>query len=556
MVKSVITVATAFLLLSCDETARESTENRHKAENQPHTETSAHEKKAITIPETRTEHASAITELRMHRRADSRYVEEVKLLAEHYLSRYPEDTAGSTSATLCYIETLMSQPERFAGSDFDRALHYCTILEEMGHTSPAPSVLRNCIAVADYRKSDEAKANALQELAAQADHALKQQDYPSAAYALRTLTQHCPENEQPHHAERYWQQADYAGAPFRAEMLLAGGLNEVAILPLLEQEAQYTLQHPEARYRLRAFFRNILQINSADTLLQNISEGKARPLLLCELLRHTLNDSNSHPSVAHSIMHELQQIPPADLPQDTALLSAIYNAKYATEATIREQALNTCLNFTAETNEDRFLLAGALKQAGATTAHREAAKKLYRHIAAESSPQETRLAMQALVLIMVDEQNYREADSILRELQNNTREAEEWARLQQQRAEYAVVTGNLNAAIDLYSQLQLQYLGTLHISVPACMHMLNLLQERNFPRKVDKKTHTITPSDKWYAWTRGRDFLKSLDRNPELIATADKATQQTLEQLRHCVNTLSIDYNVQTEERDRAEQNN
>ena len=44
--------------------------------------------------------------------------------------------------------------------------------------------------------------------------------------------------------------------------------------------------------------------------------------------------------------------------------------------------------------------------------------------------------------------------------------------------------------------------------------------------------------------------------NPELIAATDDATREQLEELRKVVDTLSIDYDVQTEERDRLNESN
>ena len=556
-IKAVITGATACLLVACDDAPQHPT----PADKSPHSPTDTYtapksenyfpKKRTITVPSTQQEHAAAITTLRMHSREDARYAEEVKLLTERYTELYPNDAAGVTAAAMCFIEGILLQPERYAGSDFDRALLYCTILEEIGQQSPSPALLRSCIQVEDYRKSDDEKATALQELATAAQTAQQQQDRCSAAYALLMLVNHCPAESKNGFAETYWQQADYAGAPFRALMAAAGGLSAESAPLILTQEAQYTLLHPENDARLQALLRAVIQHTTVEALLQAVGTGQERSLLLCELLRYTMEIGASHQNSSTALARDLEQIPEAERPKDAALLLAIYHAGHAEDEAKRGQALDACLQLTAATEVDRMLLAGALLTAEAGTPHREYGKELLRLQAVEASPAKARRALRTLGLVLTGEQKHNEADIVIKALQNVTQDAEESARIQQQLAEHALRIGNLNAAIDLYSQLQLQYLGTLHISVPACHSMIKLLVERNNPYKVDPTAHTITPSDKWYAWARGRDFLTSLDKNPELISATDDATRDTLTRLRQTVNELSIDYNVQTEERDR-----
>ena len=363
------------------------------------------------------------------------------------------------------------------------------------------------------------------------------------------LVNHCPAESKNGFAETYWQQADYAGAPFRALMAAAGGVSAESAPLIHTQEAQYTLLHPENDARLQALLRAVIQHTTVEALLQAVGTGQERSLLLCELLRYTMEIGASHQNSSTALARDLEQLPEAERPQDAALLLAIYHAGHAEDEAKRGQALDACLQLTAATEVDRMLLAGALLTAEAGTPHREYGKELLRIQAVEASP--ARRALRTLGLVLTGEQKHNEADIVIKALQNVTQDAEESARIQQQLAEHALRIGNLNAAIDLYSQLQLQYLGTLHISVPACHNMIKLLVERNNPYKVDPTAHTITPSDKWYAWARGRDFLTSLDKNPELISATDDATRDTLTRLRQTVNELSIDYNVQTEERDR-----
>lgn len=558
-IKAVITGATACLLVACDDAPQQPTpedKSSHEATHTataPKTENYFPKKRAIIIPNTQQEHVAALTALRMRFRENARYVEEVKLMTERYIELYPENSAGVTEAAMCFIEVLLQQPERFAGSDFDRALHYCTILEEIGQQSPSPSLLRTCINAVDYRKNTD---EILQELATAAQNALQQQDRASAVYALFMLVNNFPADRKDAFAETYWQQADYAGAPFRAAMIAAGGFSAESIPSILIQEAQYTLQHRENTHRLHALIRAGMQHTSEEALLQAVGTGQERPLMLSTLLRYAMAKGTSHQDSATALARELEQIPEAERPQDAAFILTIYRAKYETNATIRQQALDNCLKLTAETEEDRMLLARALISAEADTPHREYGKELLRIQAVEASPKQARHALRTLALVLTGEQKHNEADIVMKALQNMIQDAAERAQIQQQLAEQALRIGNLNAAIDLYSQLQLQYLGTLHISVPACHNMIKLLVERNNPYKVDKKSHTITPSDKWYAWARGRDFLTSLDNNPELISATDDTTRETLTQLRQAVDELSIDYDVQTEERDRINEAN
>ena len=370
------------------------------------------------------------------------------------------------------------------------------------------------------------------------------------------LVNHSPADRKNGFAEIYWQKSDYAGAPFRAEMLAAGGIAPESVPSILLQETQYTLRHSENVHRLQALLRSGMKHTTAEALLQAVGEGKERPLLLCALLRFAMEKGTSDEDTIHMTARELKQEPEAELPQDATFLLTIYRAEYGTEADIRQQALDACLKLTAETEEDRMLLAGALLSADYGTPHKEYGKELLRLQAVEASPEKARCALRTLGLILTGEQKHSEAEIVVKALQNMTQDADEQAQIQLNLAEHAHRIGNLNAAIDLYSQLQLQYLGTLHLSVPACLNMIKLLVERNNPYKVDKQAHTITPSDKWYAWARGRDFLKSLDNNPELISATDDTTRETLDKLRQAVNELSIDYDVQTEERDRLNEAN
>lgn len=556
-IKAVITGATACLLVACDEAPQHPTpQDTHKhapsiSVTPPISENYFPQKRAITVPTSQQEHAAAVSTLRLHTRADARYAEEVKLLTERYTELYPNDAEGVTAAAMCFIEGVLLQPERYAGSDFERALLYCTMLEEIGQQSPSPAILRSCIQVVDYRKSDEEKATALQELATVAQTAQQQQDRCSAAYALLMLVNHCPAESKNGFAEAYWQLADYAGAPFRARMAAAGGVSAEAAPNILRQELQYTGQHRENSPRLQALLRAVMQLTTEEALLQAVGTGQERSLLLCELLRYAMAKGTSHQDSATALARELEQIPEAERPQDADFLLTIYLAAHEEDQVKHQQALDACLKLTAATEEDRMLLAGALLRAEADTPHREYGKALLRTQAVEATPEQARHALRTLGLVLTGEQKHNEADIVVKALQNMTQDADERAKIQQQLAEQALRIGNLNAAIDLYSQLQLQYLGTLHISVPACHSMIKLLMERNNPHKVDPTAHTITPSDKWYAWARGRDFLTSLDKNPELISAADDTTRETLTRLRQTVNELSIDYDVQTEERDR-----
>lgn len=560
-IKAVITGATACLLVACDDAPEQVSQPTESAPASTlttapqKTEDYLPKKRAISVPTTQQEHAEAIADLRLHARTDARYAEEVKLLTERYMSLYPENTKGVTEAAMCFVEGILLQPERFAGSDFERALHYCTILEEIGQQSPSPALLHTCINAVDYRHGSDEKTAIVQELSTAAETALQQQDRASAAYALRTLVYHCPAQQKNAFAEVYWQQADYAGAPFRAEMLAAGGFPPESVPSILIQEAQYTLQHRENADRLQSLLCNSMKHTTKEALLQAVGEGEARPLLLCALLRYAMVQSTNEEAL-RGLAQELLQIPEAELPEDAAFLLPIYRAKYGMEASIRQQALDACLKLTAETEEDRMLLAGALLSADYGTLHKEYGKELLRIQAVEASPEKARHALRTLGLVLSGEQKHSEAEIVMKALQNMTQDADERAQIQLHLAEHAHRTGNLNAAIDLYSQLQLQYLGTLHLSVPACHNMIKLLVERNNPYKVDKKAHTITSSDKWYAWARGQDFLKSVDNNPELIAATDDATREQLEELRKVVDTLSIDYDVQTEERDRLNEAN
>ena len=120
-----------------------------------------------------------------------------------------------------------------------------------------------------------------------------------------------------------------------------------------------------------------------------------------------------------------------------------------------------------------------------------------------------------------------------------------------QRAELAETIGNITEAINTYSQIELEHCTETAVSIPACLKMLQLLQMRNNKAKTDKKNATYTPSDAWYAWVRGKNFIKSLQNSPGLIESLSSQEQSDFQKIQEITAALGIDYNVVIEERDR-----
>ena len=114
------------------------------------------------------------------------------------------------------------------------------------------------------------------------------------------------------------------------------------------------------------------------------------------------------------------------------------------------------------------------------------------------------------------------------------------------------MTGNLTEAINIYSQLEASYSGTPAVAIPACKELMELLVQRNFKQRVDKKKCTYTPSDKWYAWVRGRDFVKGMRQDAELLQALTPQQAAEFADICKMTDELGIDYDVITEERDRA----
>ena len=72
-------------------------------------------------------------------------------------------------------------------------------------------------------------------------------------------------------------------------------------------------------------------------------------------------------------------------------------------------------------------------------------------------------------------------------------------------------TGKTEEAINIYSNMYRDYLGSIDVSAPACEKMMKLLWARGKGNYADNKDGTFTHSDKWTAWNRGSKYLEMVD---------------------------------------------
>lgn len=497
----------------------------------------------IHIPENETEHAIAIRRLSDFPRTDALYPEQVKLLCNQYLQRYPNHTQSCQVAMQCFIDAVLQQPERFSGRDFDRAYEFCQYSADAAAQSALTLYLAD-LELCDYRKSAEEQAATLQRVRDYIDTAVATQDISKLAHALYIAAKYTDGSPRREYVTHYFAQADTLNSPFRIPMMKLGQLPPQQLLPLVVQEA-------ESGRNTEQLLPFISQLSTNDIYAQQLRANKAtEAILLTQLLEKALNTTSPNDAEVLQLANQIQALPISKQSAFIQLTLARYLQSRGDEGV--QQAIDYCRNIASGNNayrtEAALLLANLLAN---TEGGADEATQIYNTLASEPESATVIAALQGLLALQEKTQQNNTALTTTHALLQVVQDSEMRADIIFRRAALAEKTGNLTEAINLYSQLESDYCGTPDVALPACKKMLQLLISRNFPQKTDEEKGTYTPSDKWYAWVRGRDFVKAWQRNTEALTTLPPDQKTLFDEIRKIVDDLGIDYNVLTEERDK-----
>lgn len=506
---------------------------------------------AYSIPNDEPTHAQAIQHLLSAPKNSSKYAEQVKRLCLSYLKQYKQNSPARESALECLVHTMQQMPERFSGTDFDKAKRYCEEAEGSPYEKKALA-LSMALQLADYRISGQEKELLPAAMETAVRKKLQAGDKEGASYILAVLAQHAADKTP--YLQQYFSECDYPGNPCRLHML-----EHLPSLPLeqyasiLKDEAEQTGLSGSRADAAATIIQHMLHQASAaaPTALATLAENPTtHGLLLTEQLAREMAQPTTNAEQLLALATQLEATwanTPA--PERSRLIYAQYLCHHATTEQAPTQAIEQCRKLmetdTAYNEEARFLLAESLLRAPAEQSINEA-EALYKELAESSSVATVQRALQALLHLHIEQKKYKAAIETTARLMHHasTRRTE----LMQLQAELYEKIGNLTAAINLYAQIKADNLETPQTAAPACLKMMQLLCERNTPMKQDKKNAKFYCSDKWYAWQQGREYA-AYAREQHLELPAE--IQPTFEQIDALIKSLGSNYDVQIEERDR-----
>ncbi|MBQ9096594.1 MAG: hypothetical protein IJY53_09690 [Akkermansia sp.] len=492
----------------------------------------------VSIPTNEAEHAAAIQHLTKHPRTDAVYAEQVKLLTESYLKQYSTPARGRQAAMECFMSAILAQPERFSGKDFDRAYEFCDY-PATGEPTPYLHLLKAELSMADYRRTADEKTACLNTVKEATHHA----DTATRAYAFYIAACYTQGAEQAEWAKRYFKEADATGCPYRLPLLYRADLPTQQVIQILEEVAAHGTQAP-------ALIPFIKRLSEDTATAQQLSNSQnLRPLYLAVQLEALLNRESAPRAELDTLARELQAATPAG----SYTYADKVLAQYLHATGQHAAAVETCrsiLSTQPEAEDIQLLLADALAATQQGTAE---AETLYRKLATAPAPHTMQQALQGLLQLQEKQQRYTEALQTTEDILKAAPSPACRVSTLFKRAELAEQIGNLTEAISLYSMLETDYSATPEIALPACKKLLQLLTMRQFKASTNKEKGTFSPSDKWYAWSRGRDFVNGMRRNTEQLDQLTPEQKKLFEEICKMVDELGIDYEVLTEERDQGQ---
>ena len=488
------------------------------------------------LPANEAEHALAIQRLLAAPSDDALYCEQVKQLTESYLRQYHESALHRTMAMQCFIQALCLQPQRFAGKDFDRAMRYCEYLEgsTLSHALPA---MQAAIQLADYRLSQQEH----QQLLLNLKNTWRTENKEQSSHLLKLLCSQATPAEKEEYTRLYFAELDYTGNPCRLFMLSQN-------LYLPESVEQIVIEETERGADADALCAIIRHLQERDLLTERTAEHPAtQHLLLTEQLEQLLQAADTPAPTLNRAAEQLQKA----LPPTPAAVSLMALANYHRTQGSHTAAIPLYRQVAAMESPHRQQACFCLAESLEATQAIDEAEELYKQLAKDASPQVVTQALQALLQLQRSAARYTAALNTTGDLLRVERNHAARGHILMQRAELAETIGNITEAINTYSQIELEHCTDTSVSIRACLNMLKLLQLRNNKAKTDKKNGTYTPSDAWYAWVRGKNFIKSLQNSPGLIEALSPQEQADFQKIQEITAALGIDYNVVTEERDR-----
>lgn len=474
------------------------------------------------------------------------YAQEVKRLSQRYLEQCYSSPEHRDAVIRGYIRTLTQQAERFSGNDFDEALRYSR--ETIAHgDAPDATALQYAIRMADYRIDAVAKTALLQEMDTHAQAAEQAGNKSRALHLLYLLAAYAP-HRQNAYAERYYRQADYAGAPHRIEMLVyAANMPTAQQICILTQES--AAPSAEDQPALRAAIRTLIAARPAEQLQALFTHPNTAYIALTELLLQQMDATEPDIAALRNTARRLQEASPSPAPPFTDLALALYKSRYG------DGSATTCMQAEAgfrrlitdgspcRTQAELGLAALLLTPAHTTPQRKQEARSIYQKLAQNNTPATAAQALEQLLQLYLEEKQYPEANNTCIRLLKLSHSSTDRIHILQTIAEIAEIRHDIESAISTYGQIEAESLGKPAIGAPACLRMMQLLLQRNHAAGTDTEKATYTPSDKWYAWKRGKMFLGTINTPPE-----DALNIPAIQEIRNLTQQLNLDYDIRAEE--------
>ncbi len=501
----------------------------------------------MAVPQDEAQHAAAIARLLKYPRPDALYTEQVKLLTAAYLQKYPASVEAGQQAMLCFIQAILLWPERFSDSDFDRAYEFCDYPKQaamLGHSR----LFKVELMLVDSRCSADEKNDALNKvhhiMMAQAN---KNESADTAAHAYYILAKNAAGAQRQEIIGRYLQHADCPGTPYRLRLLNLADFAPPMLLPYILDEAEVGIATADDLLP----FLHILAAdeNVAAQLRQHPVLG---PVLVAVLLEKLLDAPDSPQAALDSLAAELEQRAGAQ----QSLYAKLVLARYRVHTDNHESAVAIYRELKAHdaymTPESELLYAEALAATADGVAEAEA---VYRTLAQHSELKIASAALKNLLPILENQKRYKEAFDITESMLSIESNTDNRVALLFKRATLAELTGNINEAIAVYSILENNYSGDFAVALPACQKLMQLLTMRNFHAQTNTEKGTYSPSDKWYAWERGSNFVKRVRQSQKSEPLFTESQKLIFEDICKMVDSLGQDKNVISEERARVLKN-
>lgn len=499
-------------------------------------------RESVTVPQDEALHVAAIARLMKHPRPDAHYAEQVKLLTSAYLDKYPDSSENRQLAMQCFIQAILLQPERFSGSDFDRAYEFCDypqLASMVGHSR----LFKVELMQVDYRCSAEEKQAALSTVQNIVKTPMQEGGATDVlAHAYYVAAKYAEAEQRRDYIRHYLQHADRPGLAYRLRLLQLAELAPQELLPYVIEEAEYAESDVDA---LLPFLRILLEdASAAAQVMQHPVLGALATAARLEKLLDTPDAERTELDfLAGQLTHSAaQSLYVCSVLARYWLFIGQPESAIAIYRKLKEQAAPL-------TPQSELLYAAAL---AATADGLPEAEAVYRSLALAPEPEIALSALGSLLSMMENQRRYKEAFDITDALLRLERNTDKRVALLFKRAELAELTGNINEAISLYSMLENNYGGDLTVALPACQKLLQLLNMRNFKSETNTEKGTYTPSDKWYAWVRGRDFVKRVRQNAESEIRFTESQKLIFDDICNMVDSLGKDKNVISEERARA----